>query len=132
MILEIIRYKGYNCYGGKQSGEGYFRICFSGFFFLLPFLLSLALYKYIITDNNSKQHTSSLLMFIQKNHILSVALNISLISVVLGFYGGFFLSNIISFHKNYPMTFRKVDISYFIFFSLCMNIHQFFFKNPHA
>ena len=24
------------------------------FFFLLPFLLSLALYKYIITDNNSK------------------------------------------------------------------------------
>lgn len=57
-----------------------------------------------------------------------MALNISLASVVLEFFWRFFLSNIISFHKNYPMTFRKVDISYFIFFSLCMNIHQFFFK----
>ena len=130
MILEIIRHKGYKCYEGKQSGEGYFRLCFS-VFFLISFLLSLSLYKYTITDNNSKQHTSSLLMFIQKNHNLSVALNISLASVVLlGFFWRFFffLSNIISFHKNYPMTFRKVDISYFIFFSLCMNIHQFFFK----
>lgn len=54
MILEIIRYKGYKCYGGKQSGEGYFRIYFSGCFFLLSFLLSLSLYKYTITDKNSK------------------------------------------------------------------------------
>lgn len=33
MILEIIRHKGYKCYEGKQSGEGYFRLCFSVFFF---------------------------------------------------------------------------------------------------
>ena len=30
MILEIIRHKGYKCYEGKQSGEGYFRLCFDG------------------------------------------------------------------------------------------------------
>ena len=38
MILEIIRFKGYKRYEGKQSGEGYFRLCFSGFFFFTFFL----------------------------------------------------------------------------------------------